>query len=461
MPLIHRISFLKKILFLLFILNLLVFNTFGQAKPKVKKELPPREPNLELAKENFTVGYYKAALVEYLLLYNKDTTNVFANERVGLCYLNTDIDKSKAVKYLEFVTEHPGEQPQEVAQSWYNLAKAFQYAYRFDDAKFCFEKFKRLAGTKTSAISNITQEKKNINLFEFADRNIEMCDNAKEFMKNPVRVSFENLGKMINSDASDYFPFISQDENLIIFTTRRKGVTGNFEADDGSNTADIFHSTKLNGQWTKPKNMGANINTTGDDEGVYVSEDGKHIFIYSENDIDFEDIISASKPPKGKGFSPRKPLSEIINDKTNKESTGSITEDEKTLFFSSNNPKGTGEQDIYMSAKQADGQWGTPVNLGETINTSYNEEYPCISKDGKTMYFSSQGHNSMGGYDLFKSVYDAAKQKWSEPENLGYPINTPDDDKTISFDGTRKVAYISAIRKEGMGERDIYRIVFE
>ncbi|MFQ3575852.1 MAG: OmpA family protein, partial [Cytophagales bacterium] len=134
----------------------------------------------------------------------------------------------------------------------------------------------------------------------------------------------------------------------------------------------------------------------------------------------------------------------------------SVTPDEKTLYFSSNRPGGFGGRDIYVTQKIAGDEWTEPMNLGPEINTAYDEDAPFIHPDGKTLFFSSRGHQSMGGFDLFKSVLDFKTKKWSNPENLGYPINTADDDVFYVWSPDGSKAYFSSIREEGFGDKDIY-----
>ena len=130
------------------------------------------------------------------------------------------------------------------------------------------------------------------------------------------------------------------------------------------------------------------------------------------------------------------------------------------LVFSSDQLEGKGEKDLWLSRILPNGDWGPIENLGDVINTDEDESFPYFSPDGKTLYFASSGHNSMGGYDIFKTAYNDSTKKWSKPINLGYPINNSDDNTVISFANNKKYAYISSHRPEGFGYTDIYRITF-
>ena len=142
-----------------------------------------------------------------------------------------------------------------------------------------------------------------------------------------------------------------------------------------------------------------------------------------------------------------------------------LTEEEMLLVASSRpgnseNPN-YGETDIYISRKLPTGQWSEPQNLGPNINTKYKEEFPQFSEDGKTLYFASEGHSSMGGFDIFKSVWDEVGQTWSPPKNMGYPINTSDNDLSISFTSGGRIAYLSTMREGSLGDLDIYRVILQ
>lgn len=137
-----------------------------------------------------------------------------------------------------------------------------------------------------------------------------------------------------------------------------------------------------------------------------------------------------------------------------------ISPDGNWLFFSSDTPGGYGGLDIYYSKKLPNGDWSFPFNAGNIINTEYDDNFPYIAPDGTTFYFASQGHNSIGGYDLFVSKWDEQNLLFSTPENVGYPINTPDDNRTISVSKSGRYAYVSDFRENGLGELDIYKVTF-
>ena len=134
------------------------------------------------------------------------------------------------------------------------------------------------------------------------------------------------------------------------------------------------------------------------------------------------------------------------------------TPDGNTIYFASNRPGGRGGLDLYVSRRGPDGKWGPSVNMGTDINTEYDENVPTLSPDGKTFYFASKGHDGIGGYDIFSTSFDEGTGKWYKPRNVGFPLNTPLDNTSISFVGDGSVAYVAAKRKEGVGNLDIYRV---
>ena len=397
-------------------------------------------PDLKFAKYCLMFKNYNEGLAEYLKLIEEDSLNVTYRYHIGICHMNLNEDKSRAIPYFEWVVK----QKDYDINVWYDLGKAYTLVYRFDDAIKAFEKYKSLSNDK---------DKKDVPV----DRMIEMCNNAKEAVKHPVNVSFENLGDKINSKYPDYNPYIPQDESILIFTSQRRGNIGNYVNLDGYITADLYNSYFKSGKWKKVRRFTPKINTALVEEIVGMSADGSCLFLYFDNFIGENDIYISYK--RGKGY--LQALNAGINVNTNAhEYSAAITPDRNILFFVSDRHYGIGGKDIYMSKRLPTGQWGPAENIGNTINTVYDEDFPYLAPDGKTLYFCSVGHNSMGGSDIFKTIWDRTNNTWSTPVNLGYPINTPDDNKTICFTQSDRYAYISALRKEGVGNLDIYRVIF-
>lgn len=402
-------------------------------------------PNEKYAKDFMAMGNYVAAITEYSMLLKNDSTNFNYNHNLGICYLNSDINRKKAVVYLEKASLNPNNSD---ANVWYDLGRAYQYAYRFDDAIEAFSKFQNTVSGKN--INQITPE-----------RQIEICNNAKEMIKNPVNVSFENLGTAVNSPFPDYNPYVSRDESTIIFNSRRKGNVGNLEDYDGYNTSDLYSTVYKYGSWKKAKRFTNVINTALVEEIVGMSSDGARIFVFFDNEFGRYEVYESKL--SGKNFQSPVSLGSNVNISNKFISSATISRDKKTLFFAADfeSKDGHGGLDIYMSVILPTGEWGPAVNLGDVVNTEYDDDFPHIGPDGKTLYFASMGHNTMGDYDIFKTVWNKENNSFSKPVNLGYPINTPQDNKVISFTSSGRYAYMHANRPDSYGDLDIYRLVFK
>lgn len=390
---------------------------------------------IEDADEHYGHHNYLMALPVYKNLLKTDKNNTTIQYKIAECYLNTNINKSEAIKYLEFCTKDSKVEP----IVWLRLGYAYRLSNKIDDAIKAFEKYKELEPKKKKV----------------AEREIEICNNAKVLMLNPVNVSFTNLGKDINSEFADYYPWITQDESFLAFTTRRKGQTASRVEVDGYFASDVYTSRVEAGKWIKAENPGTKINSSLDEQVVGVKADGSEMMIYIDHIDKFGDIYNTVK--KNGTWVKYLPLPEHINKKT--EHSASISADGNTLFF----VRGEGKEeqtDIYICRKLPNGNWSEPFKMGPDINTEYNEDFPYLSTDGVTLFFSSEGHNTIGGFDLFKSVWNPEENTWTKAENLGYPVNTTDNDRSISLTPDNRAGYISALRPGGQGDLDIYRVRF-
>ena len=325
------------------------------------------------------------------------------------------------------------------------LGHACHSVNKFDEAIAAYTKYK-----------SSLNEKKDKALIEETMRNIEYCENGKLLIKKPVNVKIKGFGKGINTKSGDYMPFVSADESMMFFTSRRPGSTGGLLDDhDSKYYEDIYYCERKDTVWGQVKNVGTTINTPSHDACVGISPNAQMMFIHVVNAKGKGDLFVSEL--KGKVWSHPKTLGVNINGAETNESGCSITPDGKILFFSSDRAGGEGGLDIWMSKKNSAGEWEAAINLGPKVNTSYDEESPFIHIDGQTLYFSSKGHNSMGGFDLFDTKVDPKTGiVTSETENLGYPINTFADETFISWSADGLRAYFSSVREGGMGEEDIY-----
>ena len=424
---------MKKILsFILLIFSLLAVNTINAQSDK---KVDPF-----LADQNFNNGNYEAALEDYLLLLDDSKTDKY-NYNIAICYLNTNINKTKAIPYLEILTRKPKFDP----NAMYLLGRAYHYAYRFDDAIKAFNAFKQTGRGNADNLADV-------------DRQIQFCINAKELMKFPVDVKFENLGANVNSPYTDYYPFVPSDESFIMFNTRRPDEGAEVVKEDGTHPAAIYVSKVTDGAFVKAKNIGPPIaKKDGEQEIIGLSATGEIMLLYYTNLKGVGDIYSTTTD-KNKSFKPADKLDENINSSKAEEIAACISTDGTILYFASNREGGKGGTDLYFSRKLPNGLWGPAQNMGGDINTPFDEDFPNVSADGKVIYFSSNGHTTMGGYDIFKAEWSVEAKQFTNPKNIGYPINTPEDNFNFRISSNGRFGYISALREGGFGDLDIYRV---
>ncbi|NVO83305.1 OmpA family protein [Hymenobacter terrestris] len=380
---------------------------------------------------------YEQALVFYLKAQQFNPKNDQLNLKIGDCYLHSGF-KPRALEYLQRAYQlNPDVSP----RIHYLLGRGLHLNAKWSEAIAEYKRAVPATGAKNTAGLVLDIQKK-----------IKECENGRRLAAKPTRVFIDNAGPGVNSPYPDYGPVITADESVILFTSRREGSTGgNTDPELGGYFEDIYQSTREGKDgWSAARNLGENINTDGHDATVGLAPDGQRLLVYLEDNGG--DLNQAEL----RGTEWRKPqkLGSRINSKLH-ESSASYTPDGRNLFFVSDKEGGLGSRDIYRI--EIEGR-GPAQNLGSVINTSYGEEGVFLHPDGKTMYFSSEGHDAMGGYDIFKSVLENGK--WSKPENLGWPINTPDDDVFFVISASGRHGYYSSFREDGLGGKDIYRITF-
>lgn len=396
-----------------------------------------------IADQKFIKGNYEGALDDYLSLLEKDPKNEKYNYNIAVCYLNTNINKTKAIPYLEKITANSQYDP----NAMYLLGRAYDYAYRFDDAIAAYNKFRRFGKGTSENLKDV-------------DRQIQFCINAKELMKFPLDVTYENLGSAINSAYADYYAYVPSDESFIVFNSRRPNGGEERVKEDGNYPASIYFSKVVDGKFSKAKEISSPIaKDRGEQEVIGLTGAGDMMLIYYTNEKGIGDIYSASTDRSRKQV-PATKLDENINSAKAEEIAACVNSEGNVLYFASNREGGIGGTDIYKAQKLPNGKWGVPQNLGPDINTPYDEDFPNISPDGKTFYFSSNGYTSMGGYDIFKAELNNETHQFSNPRNLGYPINTPEDNYNFRIASNGQFGYMSALRPGGRGDLDIYRIRF-
>ena len=387
----------------------------------------------KFAESAFQKGDYEFALQNYLILYKQDQENIDLRYRIGICYTETNIDKAKAVEHLEYVASF-NNYP---IRTKFFLGKAYMYNYRFTEAIEAFYDYKMVGVDEND-------------LFE-ASRMIEMCEYTKALINVPVNATFTLLDTTINSAVDDIDPVVTPDNNLLYFSSNR-----HFVKEYDANVFAGRYSERKKGVWQPSVQIP--ISSYDDENVVGASHDGNRVLVYANGDYATHDIKMYTR--KGVKFAKALPSDLPADMNTDDIEMGAcLTPDGNTIYFASNRPGGRGGLDLYVSHRGLDGRWGPSENMGTTINTEYDENYPSLSPDGSRLYFASKGHDCIGGYDIFSTSFDEKNGNWFKPLNIGFPLNTPLDNTKITFaaDGT---AYIAAKRKEGVGNLDIYRIDF-
>lgn len=380
---------------------------------------------------------------------NPDNGNV--NYRAGLAFLNAANQKSAALPFLERAIEigiaknwdpiSPSEKKSPI-EVYYHLGRAYHLNYKFDKAQEAYTNFIEQAPAKhfmqAQALLGNAQ-----------------VDHARILTKNPVEFNITNLGPVINTDENEYSPVISIDENALFYTSRRlrpdSSNLGIKDRNTGEYFEDIYASYKnRKGEWQTPELL--EINTSDHTATMNVSVDGQTLFLYQD-----DNGVGNIYESKLVGETWSEPIKmEGVNSNA-WETHLALSADGQTAYFVSNRNGGIGGRDIYKVKKLPTGKWGQAQNLGPKINTPYEEDAVFISPDELTLYFSSQGHNSMGGFDIFTTTLDE-NGEWSEPVNIGYPINTVDDDVFFVTSADGKRAYYSSVKESGYGNKDIYII---
>ncbi|MGE5419089.1 MAG: tetratricopeptide repeat protein [Chloroflexota bacterium] len=379
---------------------------------------------------------YKEALPIYQQLLKIYPSNSNFKYRIGQCYINTPGEKEKAVSYLEDAVkdinpeykEGKFNESQAPYDALYYLANAYRINNQIDKALETYKLFKK---NLDPAVYDST----------IVNLQIQSCLNAKVLMGEPLFVREKVLGDAINDRNSEFNPVVSDNEDMIVFARSEAF----YDA--------ILYSVKSGGGWGGPQNMNEILKVDKDLFPTSLSKDGKTLYLYSS--ADYDGIIYTSTFENG-AWSPILKLNDNINTKF-WESHATVSHDNKRLYFTSNRKGTLGGLDIYVSKRDSTGDWGPAENLGPVINTPYNEESPFLSQDDKTLFFSSRGHFNMGGYDIFYSTL-LADGSMSVPLNAGFPLNSTDDDVFFKPLKDGYEGYLSKEGPNGFGKQDIYRV---
>jgi len=395
----------------------------------------------------FNQRAFEEAKNYYVQAVQLDPSNVKANYMAGKVHLETT-NKDRATGYFLKVYELDPDYRFDIL---YLIGQGYQLGMNFEEASEYYQLYrhKYLKDSEYVGADRIP--------VTMVDRRIYECENGVKFKTYPEGYSIVNVGNRVNSEWHDFAPVVNENETMLIFTTRRKN--GNLNQDvhtDNFPFEDIFMATRQDSTWAEASNIGDVINTLFHDSNIALSADGKELYLYKDIEDGTSDIY-LSELKSDSVWSTPKSVGDNINSEFSEKSL-SISNNGEVVFFSSDRPGGEGDLDLYYSLKNDQDEWGPAINLGKEINTEYDEDSPFIDYDGKTLYFSSRGGMGMGGYDIFKAEYDSTNGNWTNIVNLGYPINTPDDD--IYFVGTKggKRGYFASVRENGMGYTDIYMV---
>ncbi len=410
------------------------------------------------AEAHYEFSEYDEALPLFLKLLQRNPENATFCYHAGICYYYSSTSRPLSVPYFERALKLQG--MEKTADLYLHAGLAYLSVNRFSDASSCFHLFRSKADPSYDPTA--------------ADRFIKYCENGMKAWAHPSRARIRNLGKNVNSPYPDYAPVLTQDESRLLFTSKRPGTTGGRKDENGYFYEDIYQSKNLNSRkWSEsgkydsayiaPKfgpfrfffaraeNV-SEINTNDHDGSIAVSPSGNDLFIFRYGDI-WKAGWSGSRWEK-----PKK-LHQEVDARSSVEPSMCFSPDETTLYFVSDRKGGFGGKDLWLARKNADGTWESPENMGPRINSALDEEAPFVSRDGKQLFFSSEGHNSMGGFDVFKCGV-APDGSWSEPENLGAPVNNGGDDIFYTPDATGNFAYYSSLNRYDEGDLDLYSVMY-
>jgi len=374
------------------------------------------------------------ALKLYLEILEQEPDNADIKHRIGICYLQSENEKEKAIPYLKEACEKVSLKYKENSfketnapvEAYFLLGSAYRVNNRLDEAIAAYEKYSALLDPKDSYNLDVT------------DQYIKSCRIASDLLQQPLQISMTNLGDAINNQLPNFNAVVSADGKTLAYTN------------PGRNGFEVFISTLADSLWTTPKNITSALGTGRFMKTTGISPDGTTLMLVLDDPINSDIFTSTIK--KGR-WSKVEALPKIINSKMN-ETHASFSPDGKVLYFTSNRKGGEGDLDIYKSVQEGDA-WGKPQNLGPAINTPYNEETPFVSGNGNLLYFSSEGHQGMGGYDVYRYDFDHPE---AGAVNIGYPLNTTDNNLFFMPVSKSNTAYIAYAGDDSYGGRDIYRV---
>lgn len=400
----------------------------------------------DIAESYMNAGDFERAYNAYDNLAQQNPKNAYYLYRKGECTFHLPARKQEAITLFEKAYEM---EPKEKA-ILINIGKAYHINYKFDEAIKYYNEY-------------LATNPKDLDKKAEAEKLIENSEYGKKTVLTVLEADIRNIGPPINTNEEEYVPVLSADETMLIYTYRGINSMGGLMDEKlksdpitGMYYEDIFSSSKANKNngWAEPKPI-EQLNSKGNDAPIALSADGQTLFTFKSGPNDGGDIYKSKL--EGDVWGVPQKLSGDVNTKF-WEGSCSVSADGKFLYFSSERPGGIGKRDLYVAELMPDGSYKNVKNLGPTINTKYDEDSPFIHVDGVTLFFSSKGHKSIGDYDIFYTVFK--DNTWIDPVNMGYPLNTTDDDRfyVINADGDRGYFSSNRITNGGNGTSDIFTV---
>ncbi len=414
---------------------LLCLNIFGQISTRKQKK------ELFKADTKFEKGDYLNASKLYESLWPFDSTSHELNYKLGVCKYEVRRTREHSQKYFQKSS------PDKYPEVNYYLGRLYHSQTRFEEALECFHAYNSYKGEKEHTLKEV-------------ENLIEKCYYATLYTHALVEdeTMINNMGININTEYPEYAPLIPAAENKLYFTSRRKNETWKGKDVFGDYYEDIYVTENINGVWQPAVLLDSTVNTKLHDAATGISADGEKLLIYHTGNDNIHGHIFESDLVNGKWTKPKKGGAQINSPKFN-ETSACFSPKGEMVFFSSDRPGGYGGKDLYCIKKAPSGKWAAPMNLGPTINTEYDEDAPFVHPFDSLLYFSSEGHKNMGGFDVFRSRYNE-EGKYTTPDNLGYPVNTPGDDIFFVMNVSGETGYLSSQRDDSYGSQDIYRVNF-
>ena len=375
---------------------------------------------------------YDKAAEAYIKILRQVPQSASIKSKIGYCYLQTDDKQLEAIPFLKEAAEHVSKKYSETStkeidapiETYFLLGRAYQIAGEFSNAIDAYSKYKEML-------------KADDQMQHLVDNAIAACKSAPSFTQNPEMVKVVNLGKKLNNEFSNYNAVLSGDGKTIAYTTQTKAGFDVYVASYIGDSISVPQkiTRQLGGDFLKTSSL---------------SYDGKDLYLVSVDPENADIYVSSIV---GNKWQQAVKLPKPINSKGN-ETHATITKDGKVLYFVSDRKGGIGGLDIYKSILGEKGKWMEPENLGPTINTPFNEDTPFLSPDQKYLFFSSEGHSGMGGYDVFYVNLDGSPLV----VNLGYPANTSGDNRFFFPLNDGNSGFLAMARPDGFGQNDLYKI---